>query len=374
VRIRVKARSRLWAVKDPRSGVECNGDEGNPPTESQPEARGWSSPGADHGAGAGEDTGQSAAAHHRGRAPHRRWLPPHRPLIAVGLLALGIAAPAWAGHGSTTTSATPLPHGTSASLTATCPHGSHATGGGFATASGYDPQTGEGAQTFNQVSGPAGRHAWRATSASLPGSSDTTLSATVRCARDRLGDVVVSTEHGELQPGQATTLRARCGPTRRLVGGGYVVTPVYTPGPPSSGPRLMVLESHRSGKRDWLVTGVNLKLSSTDVYAGTLEVRALCATGSGPVKAVSTAVPLSYDTRASAQAQCPPGFHTLSGGFALGPISADDSGHLLFLAGFVDASTPVGSSAWRVSALGRPWGNPANGSGTLTSLAYCERS
>jgi hypothetical protein len=289
---------------------------------------------------------------------------------AIGLLLLAGATTAWAGRGSTTRVAVPLPHGASAAATAACPRGSHATGGGFSTADGYDPQTGQGVQTFNQVAVVSGGRAWGARSASLS-SRDTTLNAAVRCASDRTGSVVVSRESAVLQPAQATSVEARCGPTRRLVGGGYSVDPAYSPGPPSSGPKLAVLESRRAGKRDWLVTGVNLKLSSADTTAGTLEVRALCATGVGPVHAVSAAAPLAYNTRASAWAQCPQGSHTVSGGFAIGPIDTDDAGHLLFLGGFVDESAPVGSSGWRASAFGRPWGNPPAGSGTLTSFAYC---
>jgi hypothetical protein len=292
---------------------------------------------------------------------------------ATCLLLLVLATTAWAGRGSTARVTSGLAHGSSATATATCPRGSHATGGGFSAANGYDPQTGEGVQTFNQVGAPVQRRGWRATSASLSG-LDTSLTAAVRCARDRTGSVVVSKDSSLLQPGQAITLKARCGPTRRLVGGGYAVVPRYSPGPPASGPKLVVLESRRSGKRDWLVTGVNLKLTAADQSAGTIEVRALCASGSGPVRAASAAAPLAYDTRASVTAHCPTGFHTLSGGFALGPIATDATSQLFYLGGFVDESAPVGSGGWRASAFGRPWGNPAAGSGTLTSLAYCARN
>jgi len=238
---------------------------------------------------------------------------------------------------------------------------------------GYKPPpTPTGTRSFTQVTKPSGKRSWHIATPSFGSAPATTLTAFARC-QPGIRSVSVVTDSAKVDPTVATRLQPRCPPTRRLVGGGYSVTPTFHFAPlPAAGPLVVALESRKFGSRDWRVTVANVNLTP-NVTTGKVTAYALCATGSAESKTVSKTIPITYGARADTVARCPTRWHTVSGGFKASP-SFDGPTPTDYVLPLFDSSAPQGSRAW---ALGGFYYTPFQGNvadGEITAYAYCEHN
>jgi hypothetical protein len=113
--------------------------------------------------------------------------------------------------------------------------------------------------------------------------------------------------------GTSTTASASCGAATHLSGGGYAVSPPFTP--PSSGIRSLNTISHPAGATTWTAGGAAF---STPAASGTFTTYARCERNSlGRVVGIlSGSSILAPGTSQTFNLNCPPRTHVISGGYA----------------------------------------------------------
>jgi len=239
--------------------------------------------------------------------------------------------------------------GSTASVTATCPAGTKAAGGGFDV-----PSSGDAAGLVYE-SVKVHQHAWRASVQLLdPGDPSTLTLTTYAYCRAHFPATKSTTRtvktSGEVQIGP--TASARCPHGQFAIAGGFQMPP------PLLSPTVTELffDSARAGVSGWdarVVTGPAGPSSLTSEAYCSKAVRA-------PVEATASSTPNGLDsTISTAAAACPPGLSPAAGGF-----SQPDSAVVSFF--FVTSSRRVGDS-WQVQGL-HSGGDPVV---ALDAAAYC---
>jgi hypothetical protein len=251
--------------------------------------------------------------------------------ILAGIITLLLTVPG-AAFAGTRTASVPLPGaGATAAVTAKCPHGRRATGGGFqvptSSAAVYESRK-------------AGQRGWRVGAQSESVAPSGNLTALAQCSRTALPTATKAFTAQSVTPNQIWNVNAGC-PLGKVQAGGFSVAPALS---------ARVTDSFRLAKKKWRVV-VDLGAAQ----ANTLTAFAYC--GPGKVKARTASVSSSGNNPVSAlSGNCPVGTKLLSGGFSQSPASTKPITLL--------ASIRSGR-AWLTS------GQNNTGAGTLDSFAYC---
>jgi hypothetical protein len=176
-----------------------------------------------------------------------------------------------------------------------------------------------------------------------------------------------------LSPGGLQTATANCPGGTHVSGGGWSVSPPFTPNgldtaPGGTGTRITHLQSQSSGNVSWTAGAAAF---ATPAVAGTFTSIARCESNSlgktvGGVFGTTT-VPVSQGT--TVNLNCSPGTHVVTGGFSLSP-----AGNLAVFDAFrpvVVASRRFDVDTWQVHVV-NPTGSPSVA--TLFSNVVCERN
>ena len=262
---------------------------------------------------------------------------PHRASPSSAGVEVGVASAQATGDGST------------ASATASCPHGTKAAGGGFDAPSSADVI----ALVYESVK--VGHGSWRASVQLFdPGESNTVTLTTFVYCRAHFPNTRTSTDTvpttGELQVGP--TASAQCPPGESATAGGFHM-------PPPLGEVSVTdlfFDSLRSGPSAW-----DARVATGPAGPSTVTSEVYCSKAVPPPTEVQAqSPPVAVNAQPGvATATCPSGTSAAAGGFAQ-PQSNVDSFFFLY------SSMRVGDG-WQVSGL-HSGGNPAV---ALTGAGYC---
>lgn len=292
--------------------------------------------------------------------------------VAVSLACAAALTPGAAakktGSAATKSASVPLASSQTQSASASCPGKMHVTGGGFAVSPLYDPATGAGTRTLNQVSHPVGKKQWQATgSANNVPISAGTFTTYARCEKNSLGKIaVVLNSSAGLAPKAGQSISFSCPRRTHAISGGFGTDRPFAATDPASS-ALVLLQSQRTGARQWTVSGYNASATVTT----TLIAYAACelnAKNQSVSQATATAAVIN-DRRTVAEASCPKKQHPVSGGFLVMPLPVP--GSLVASVG-IDEYLPT-KKGWRIGLYEAPNFTLPTGS-TLTAQAYCKKN
>lgn len=297
----------------------------------------------------------------------------------VAMLALGLASPAVAkkkkksNPAVSATATAPFTSGTNQTLAASCPKGTHVTGGGFAVSPNFVPGgglTGAGLRSGTGTSNPLGSKTWNAgTAAWANPSASGSFSTVARCERDTLGKLLVTlTSSLTLGSGEGNSLILNCPGGAHVLSGGYSGDAIGAFTYTASSFRLILLQSQRTGPGQWTVTAANNQFSPA---SASITAFALCEKNAKKVTVseVGTTVPVAEDKRATADASCTGKTHVISGGFVLSPIPTT-SGSIPVTE--IDEFQPTSKKTWHLG-LFEAQGFGAPGGSTVHTVAYCKK-
>jgi hypothetical protein len=300
-------------------------------------------------------------------------------VVITGVLTLAVAvAPSDAKQAkspvSTASAAVPLSSGNSASATANCRGKTHATGGGLAIAPTYNPDpntlTGTGLRSMSVTSVPVGNKAWTATGGAFTNpSASGTFTTFAQCEANKLGRIAVrASSSATLQPSGGQNLVFNCPRNAHAISGGYAGDP------PSAlnsinGWKVVVLQSFRSGPRQWTITAYNRSPPPANTPA-TVTGWVICELDQKGVSVsqASAGATVPENGRAAATSNCGKKKHVVSGGFTLRPSTFPGEVPVVG----IDENQPVGKKSWRIGL--HEWqGNGVPAGTSLTTYAYCKK-
>jgi len=273
-----------------------------------------------------------------------------------------------------TATATGTVEGQSISATATCPAGTRAVGGGFATPPlPPDPQDSGVATASHKV----GANQWFAAMQVIgtPG-PPVVLTTTAYCRKGAPVTTPVSTSTSLPQssspPFAVTPSNASCGAKQVQLSGGFSASSVVS----SSDFDVLPLSSNRVDPLTWQVTGLGVTAGQTIVSQADCANQRKAKKGKNgkkkKVKKLVTPTEVTGDVisaggssvaTATAIATCPSNLKPVNGGFSQ-PGALTGSSPFFY---FLTESQAVGN-AWHVSGF-----NESSGAGTLRSHGYCSR-
>jgi hypothetical protein len=268
----------------------------------------------------------------------------------------------------TRSSSVALPPSSNATAAATCPKGTHMTGGGFQVTPAFNPVGDSGTRALTVTSHPSGARSWAASGGAYstpptPGA----FAAQVRCEKNSRGRLAI-TLFGSHQVTQGTGGDSvlTCPPGTHVISGGYAGAGLASFNFSSTSHRIIVLQSRRTSPTQWTITAYN-NVQSPGPAA--LTVYATCEfNGKGQaVSEASSFVQVADNARTSAQAACGRKAHVVSGGFLVSPATFPGNPPLIS----IDDSVPVGKRAWRIGLWEYPVPLPVGSS--LLATAYCKK-
>ena len=280
--------------------------------------------------------------------------------LAAILLLAGVVGASSNSKGTTKSETTPLPAAGTAVKGKKCSNKNHATGGGLAVSTGFDPATNAGTETYPQTNHPPGKAKWRAGASSPNGEPAANVTTYLRCEKNSFGKIVDRvTRSLTLASGVAVTSSVVCPPGAQVLGGGYSVSPAFDAGAAgNTTSEMRILQSRRTSAASWTVSAINPRQPTSQ-----LTVSALCEKNGKQVKTKTKFSPLAERSRETVTAKCPDNQHVVAGGFAVTPLISN------VRIPVVDTSAPSGSRSWIVGVYGEA--NIPSGSG-ITGYAYCK--
>jgi hypothetical protein len=296
----------------------------------------------------------------------------------AGTLALALASPAMAKKGkapaSTRSASILLASGgpATAGAAATCAGKTHVTGGGFAVSPSFTPP-GTGLRSWTTTSNPAGVKTWNASGTAFTSpSASGTFTTFARCESNTLGRLAVSaSSSASLSPGEFRTLGFQCPPNTHVISGGYAGD-----GPTdltnANGWRLDILQSQRTGPRDWSVSVFDRSGTPPATAPANINGFVVCEFDQKGVRVgqATASAPLVQNARATADPTCPKKQHVVSGGFVISPLPAGVGTVVPVVS--LDENQPSGNRAWHVGL--HPWLTTTLPEGeSLQATAYCKR-
>jgi hypothetical protein len=302
----------------------------------------------------------------RGRArAHAHARPRIAVLVAVSASLAVIAFPSLVAgkssnsKGSTKKSTVALATGAVAATSAPCANNTHATGGGLAVTTGWDPATKVGTQTEPQTSFPPGKGKWRAGASSLKNEAAANLTTYTRCEKNSFGKTSKISGAVAIQPGTGQTLLAACPANTHVLSGGYSVNPAFDSNAQAGTTSHMIIQqSRRTSTRTWSVSAAN-----PGQPAAQLTAYALCEKNNGAsVSEASGFASVPNNSRHSVSAKCGNNKHVIGGGFAVTPLLTSSASPV------IDTSMPSGSQTWVVAGYVQG-GSPG---ASITAYAYCK--
>lgn len=164
----------------------------------------------------------------------------------------------------------------------------------------------------------------------------------------------------------AVTGSSACTGKTHMTGGGYAISPSFTP--PSTGLRSSAVSNHAAGSKTW-TTGAGAFVNPS--ASGSLTSYVRCEGNKAGQLVVTGSSTVSYDPGVGGNSvlNCPPGTHVISGGYEGTGIAnfASPNGYRII----VLQSRRTGAGQWTVTA----YNNPAAGAASsLTAYATCERN
>lgn len=289
-------------------------------------------------------------------------------IVAALALALVAALPATAEakkDARTKPSPASLTSTTTANPTASCPGGTHVTGGGFSVSPSYNPAANSGLRTLTQVSHPAGKRAWDAAGAGFPPGPVIAgvFTAFARCESNSVGSVPFRLSSSvTVAPLGGQTTDLKCPQGTHVLYGGFGTDKPFSQADPSSS-RLFVVQSRRTSSRMWTISAFNQSTS----LATTLNTYFACErSGSAKVASVTRVTPILSDGRTSADVACSKKKHVVGGGFLISPAVFPGTVPLVS----IDENQPRGDRSWHFGAYEFPATFLPPGS-ALTTTAYC---
>jgi hypothetical protein len=277
---------------------------------------------------------------------------------------------------STSTTAVPLPPGSTQSTTAPCKSGLHITGGGFSISPAYNAQgtpalaDDSGVRSFSQISYPSSANAWTTSAGSLTlPSTAGALTAFARCEHNKLGKYA-GTVFGSaaLNPGDAVTGNLQCPPKSHVLSGGYTVDKPFVFGQAGTS-KLFILGSFRSAPNQWTVIGYNINVGAPPVT--TLTIYAACEKNAKKlsVSQVQATAPVPDNGVAAVTPSCSKKHHAIGGGFQFAPPTATGTPAPALQ---VEESAPTSTRAWTVAVADWPPPFPYAAGTAVTGFAYCK--
>jgi hypothetical protein len=287
------------------------------------------------------------------------WAPAALALTAILLLA-GVVAAASNNKGTTKSVTSSLPAGGAAAAGQKCPDNKHATGGGLAVNTGFNPATSTGTETYPQTNYPPGKAKWRSGASSPNGEPAANVTSYLRCEKNSFGKIVKRTSRSvTLASGVAAAVSVACPQNSQVLGGGYSVSPTFDAGAAGNATSEMrIVQSRRTSSATWTVTAINPRQPTSQ-----LTVSSLCEKKGKQVKTKTDFSPLAAGSRETVTAKCSDNQHVVAGGFAVTPLVSN------VRIPVVDTSAPSGNRSWNVGVYGE--NNIPSGSG-ITAYAYCK--
>jgi hypothetical protein len=290
----------------------------------------------------------------------------------AALLALGLASPAAAKKkhkkkkvipAVTMTAQAPFASASTGTANASCPGGTHVSGGGWTVAPHMDPGTNSGLRSVNSSSTFIGTTGWTATSEAFAGpAASGSFTTYARCENNKLGRIATSISGSATIPsGELRDLVINCPTGTHVLTAGYSASGLAAFTNSLNNLRILILQSRRTAANQWTISAFENNLVPA---SGTISVSALCefdAKGR-TISESSTSSGFGNLSRASGDPSCLPKTHVVSGGYSLAPTDAD-----LPVAG-VDEFSPNGNTGWH---LGLHSIGPQPAGATATTFAYC---
>jgi hypothetical protein len=268
----------------------------------------------------------------------------------------------------TRSASVPLTQSSNATATATCPKGTHISGGGFNVAPNFTPPS-TGLRSMNSTSHDASSKSWTSGgSAYATPTASGSFTTFARCERDSRGKLAVRSNSGvSISPGVGQNMIFNCPPTTHVLTGGYAAPSLGAFAFSSSSHRIVVLASRRTGPAQWTISAYNNPLAPSAV---TLTGYAVCEhNGKGQsVSEASAFAPVVDNGRTSADATCSKKKHVVGGGFVVSPVTFPGSVTVMG----IDEFQPVGKRAWHTGLHELPIPLPPGSS--LQAIAYCKKS
>ena len=291
-------------------------------------------------------------------------------VVAVVLLAMAGEAMAKKARVTTASSPVALAPGGQQIATASCPKGTHVTGGGWLdsapyTANGTNPLGDDsGLRIVPLQSQPVTLSLWTAGAAALtvPGTAGT-YSAIARCESKSVSRIAITTVRSDIvQVSSEGTIDTRCPSGFHVLNGGFSLSPAGNLADPAAF-RAKVAESRRVAANAWEVDVVNPTGAASPA---TLNTNVICELNGKGVSLTerSAAAPLVDNSRVTATASCTGKTHTVGGGFLVNPKVGP--------AVDVDQMQPTGRKGWQVGGYENPGFSLPAGS-TLTAYTYCRK-
>jgi hypothetical protein len=252
----------------------------------------------------------------------------------------------------TRTAGVPFAQASNASSSATCPKGTHVSGGGFTVTPSFTPPS-TGLLSVNSTSHATGNRTWTgAGSAYQAPTASGSFTAVARCTNNRRGGIAVRGDSQvSLQPAEARNLVFNCPAGTHVLNGGYAGQGLASFATQLSSARIVVNSAQAPSAAT--VTG----------YASCEQNRK-----GRSVSQVAAVAQITDDARASADATCSKKKFVIGGGFVITPLPP---GNVPFAP--VDESTPVGKRAWHVGVYAHPAYTMPPGS-ALQTIAYCKKA
>jgi len=269
----------------------------------------------------------------------------------------------------TRSASSPFTQSSNAAATASCPKGTHVSGGGFSVSPNFEPATTTGLRSMNSTSHPASNRSWTgAGSAYATPTATGSFTTFARCESNSKGQIAVrSSSSDSIPPGVGQNMIFNCPPTTHVLTGGYAAPSLGAFAFAAASARIVVLASRRTGPGQWTISAFN---NSSAPAAATLTGHVVCAlNGKGRgVSEASAFQPVVNDSRTSADATCSKKKYAVGGGFVVSP--ATFPGSVPFIG--VDEFQPVGKRGWHTALhelfLAVPPGS------TLQTIAYCKKA
>lgn len=283
------------------------------------------------------------------RGNRRSW----KWLIATGL---GVTAfMAWTALASGALSehqkAVTIPSLGDRTATASCPSGSEAVSGGFATP-GFDPQF-NGASNLPFGSRRTGDDKWTVDGKNFGGTSGTMFSYAYCDTHEP--NLAVATKTTTIAASENGSAAATCPQGSEAFSGGW-----RSPKNVTGDNAFFAFTSKRLSDRKWKVTAFNDDNNS----AHKLTVFAYCDKRQPGLVERSKSTTVDSGVKTSLDVKCPNGRQAVSGGFESATVNTQ------FDAAFAFTSRRVAPSTWRTSAYGN---GPSGTTSPITGFAYCKK-
>ena len=283
----------------------------------------------------------------RGNRRRLTWLIATGSVVTAFVAWAALASAALSEHSKDVT----IPALTDKTATASCPSGTEAVSGGFASP-GFDPQF-NGASIIPFGSRRAGNDAWTVDGKNFSvGDTSGKMFSYVYCDKHE-PNLAVAKKTTTIASNDNGSASAKCPRGSEAFSGGW-----QSPKNVTGDNAFFAFTSKRAGDRKWKVTAFN----DDNTNSHDLKVFAYCDKRQPGLIERSKSTTVAGGAKTSLAPKCPNGRQAVSGGFESATVNTP------FDAAFTFASRRISQSTWKTSAYGN--GDPATDS-PITAFVYC---